>query len=286
VRLCVGAVSRRVVEEAAKLKVAQIVASPAQVNINGGYTTMTPRQLVDMVWELSGGETKVVRDHGSDPRMLAGDIEVGFDGIHIDPSQMIEPNQLATVFHTLANYEADVFFEVGGEHTNNSINRSWFEEARKRLGSRVTTRVVNAGTYVWADHQTGSYDAFTVTREASQDHVVKLHNMDWLDWRALELDPLYMPAYYNIAPEFAVLELDAVLMQFNPPTVRAVLEQAYETGRWLRWFNEDEGTWLQRAKCALRYVINTEDFDWIGFDDESESDEWVRTVIRDAIRAA
>ena len=105
-KLAVGAVSRRVVEEAAKLQVHQIVASRAQVNETGGYTGMTSRELVEIVKQQGNGKTEVVRDHGGPLQSgfnddgiesLQDDVNAGFDGLHLDVCKLPRADQPKTL---------------------------------------------------------------------------------------------------------------------------------------------------------------------------------------------
>ena len=105
---------------------------------------------------------------------------------------------------------------------------------------------------------------------------MKAHNLDWAGGRqAYDLD-----GYYNVAPELGNVEVDAWLAVLPYSEGRQLLDSAYDTGAWLRWFGEGEGTRLERSRCALRYCLETRETAWIlaRYDDTP-----VREAIRDAI---
>lgn len=267
--LCVGATSRRVVEEAARVRVHQIVASRSQVEGDYGYSGFTPETLVSTVKKFSDGETAVVRDHGGPGlggRMdhleaLHADVDARFDGLHVDVSKWpyeVQTDELKRILNDLAG--APVFIEVGGEHEDNDWNHHLLEVA---IGEGITPRyaVAGFGSFVWMDRQCG--------RPISQTHLenithvnanlgarTKIHNADWVGKR-LERYGEVVDAY-NIAPELGCLEVDLMLAVLHPNASEDLLHYAYATKKWTRWFNADEGTWFDRAKCALRYLLNEE----------------------------
>jgi hypothetical protein len=293
--LGVGAVSQRVVEEAAKLKVAQIVASRRQVNATGGYIGLNQRNLVELVHAMSDGATKVIRDHGG-PRQggtsddgtseLDEDITAGFDGIHIDVSALPRADQLDTLRNLLTTYVNRIdHIEVGGEHDEQSWNDRIFEVA---LPFRPAFMVVTTGTYAWADKQYGVLRTWKdIKRIVDTIHSygvrAKAHNFDHIGDRRVRFGKVL--DMYNIAPEFGMVEIDALLAVMRPSLAENTLMRAYRSNLWTRWFDagKDEGTFLERAKCALRYMLHTDEqiIDWTALTDQR--DAWVREQISQAI---
>lgn len=266
-KLCVGATSRRVVEEAARLQVHQIVASRSQVEGVRGYSGFTPDSLVITVKELSGGETDVVRDHGG-PLMggrgdylesLHADVAAGFDGLHVDVCKVHYEEQIAELTRALNDLAgAPVYVEVGGEHEPNDWNHCLLEAALKE-GITPKYVVAGFGSYVWMDRQCGR--PVTVTHLENITHInaglgvmTKIHNADWIGKR-IETYGNVVDAY-NIAPELGCLEVDLLLSQLNSNAVHDLLTYAYESKKWTRWFTLDQGTYFDRAKCALRYLLD------------------------------
>lgn len=290
-RLCVGAASRRVVEEAAKLKVHQIVASRRQVANPTGYIGLSPAALVRLVRELSGGATEVVRDHGGplqggfdDDGVEAFEIDVqsGFDGLHIDVCELPRDQQKARLLELCMRYALDVDVEIGGEHEH----AAWNTELLKTVlaaGVRPSYVVVGVGTHVWADRQIGQvhdvrgvHNAISYARKYNVR--TKVHNMDWIGRRTQhQFDA------YNIAPEFGQVEVRAILTMLPPDKATALLTYAYDTGRWQRWFDAHEGTYVDRAECAIRYLLD--DLRIVELIDGAWSDER-ETFVRECIRAA
>lgn len=268
-KLCIGATSRRVVEEAARLRVHQIVASRSQVEGIYGYSGFTPTSLVDTVKKFSDGETEVVRDHGGPNQggqqnyleALHADVDAGFHGLHLDVCKVPYEEQIDVLRHTLHELAgANVHIEVGGEHEPNDWNHALLEAT---LAEGIIPRYVVAGfgSRVWMDRQCGRPTSPTHLKNIT--HVnsglgvkTKIHNADWIGQRLRTYGECVDA--YNLAPELGCLEVDLLLSQLNGNASDDLLVYAYESKKWRRWFSEErqEGTWFDRAKCALRYLLN------------------------------
>lgn len=265
-KLCVGATSRRVVEEAARVQVHQIVASRSQVEGDYGYSGFTPETLVDTVKKFSDGTTEVVRDHGGPDlggrgdylESLHADVAAGFDGLHVDVCKLPYEEQANALKFTLNELAgAPVSIEIGGEHEANDWNFHLMEVA---IGEGITPSYVVAGfgSFVWMDRQCGRPVSTTHLENITYVNLrhgskTKIHNADWVGKR-LEHYGEFVDAY-NIAPEMGCLEVDLLLSQLHHGAVDDLLQYAYDTNKWRRWFNPHEGTWFDRAKCALRYLL-------------------------------
>src|SRR5512143_2767746 len=268
--LCVGAVSRRVIDVAAKLKVAQIVASRRQVDTTRSYTRMTQADLVVRVRLLSEGATRVVRDHGGPGQGWGGDdgvasfdadVVAGFDGLHIDVCRL-PPNERLTTLKTLAQrYRECQHIEIGGEHD------TWFHNvqllrAAREVGARPSWVVAEAGTFVWAEHQRPVPQPFVpLFEQAVQAKALgvklKAHNADFMLRSRSHV--MELTDAYNLAPELATVELDALLAALSLKRGTWLLERGYASGEWRRWFNDNEGTWFERARCGARYILEEPD---------------------------
>jgi hypothetical protein len=296
-KLCVGAVSRRIVEEAAALGVHQIVASNAQVNVNGGYTGMTPKDLVDIV-RAYDGNTEVVRDHGGPQRgevptqtdAVAHDVKAGFDGYHIDVCMMPRAEQVRTLLGQLAWLNDKQWsLEIGGEHDDQSWNDILYQVAIDNPTINVVYAVVSTGTHAWADKNYGTLrtiEDITQTVENLHAHGIraKAHNFDHIPQRVERYGEILDA--YNIAPEFGMVETRAILTALPYRQVHNLLVYAYETKLWSRWFKDNEGTWQERAECALRYAQThayvTHIYDaYIG----DEEENYIRSTIKHALQA-
>lgn len=292
-KMCIGAVSPRVIEEAARLNVHQIIASRRQVDIGRGYTGLDQHELVARVKQLSNGKTQVVRDHGG-PRQggtvddgidsFDEDCAAGFDGLHIDVCMLPRTEQLLALEHLLSRYAHRADIQIGGERDDQAWLSVLLHEALQHC--RPTFAVIDLGGHVHADRQIGMSFLSTddVMRISQSYHHYGVntvaHNMDWVGHRRQYkgvLDAI------NIAPEFGALEVDAVLSVMSDTNVHRALDYAYASGVWTRWFNATEGTVLERAKCAIRYLMHTDDY-MNSLTKLSEfNDAYVRGVIRDAI---
>lgn len=295
--LCVGATSRRVVEVAAALGVHQIVASRAQVNETGGYVGLDQADLVGLVTVLSGGETRVVRDHGGPlqggfnddgVRSLQADVDAGFDGLHIDVCKLPKERQPATLVKLVQRFEdSGIAIEVGGEHEDQFWNDTLLDAVLKETEVVPRYAVISTGTHVWADTQVGQMHTVELIDNTAENYrargvKVKAHNMDWVGGRVARYGQVLDA--YNIAPEFARVETDALLTALGSDESIDLLRAAYKTGAWTRWFNQDEGTWFDRARCAVHYVQNRPEFrSTVELDQDREA--WLRGVLWDAITA-
>lgn len=291
-KLCVGATSRIVVEEAAKLHVPQIVASRRQVDETGGYIGLSPSELVAVVAELSEGATKVVRDHGgphqngnaSDDWVSAFDLDVesGFDSLHIDVCKLPRDEQVAELLDLVERYAPVIDFEIGGERDE----QAWLDVLLKSVldtGAKPTYAVLDVGGHAWADRQRGFFRQPHVVADETRryhdvDVLTKAHNMDWAGCRQDYADILDA---YNVAPEFAAVEIDSWLRALPPGYAQALLEAGYNSHRWERWFGPGEGTPFEKARCALRYI-------WVDLVDPHdtvviEAERLVRQEVRDAL---
>lgn len=317
-KLCVGACSRLIIEEAAKLRVAQIVASRRQVDIGGGYTGLDQYGLVELVRDLSGNMTEVVRDHGG-PRQggadddgvasLEQDVDAGFDALHLDVCELPRAEQheaLAALIKRFDDREKPdgyrVMLEVGDEHAEQDWNDQLWLTAFDVGGATLRTVVVSCGTHVWADGQIGTPRdvmsvSATVALYRAAGYQTKAHNMDWVPnravWAATGL------SYYNLAPELGAVEIDAITdameAVYGRPAVDDLLEYAYASGRWERWYGPttmtssdkgvtyeplDHAARMNRARTALRYLRDEP------YVIEAVGDAATAAPVREAVRRA
>lgn len=293
-KLCVGAVSRRVVEVAAELNVPQIIASRRQVDIGRGYTGYDQEGLVKAVRARSS-TTKIVRDHGGpgmsglavdtddDVESFEADIAAGFDILHVDVCKLPDMEQGTALAQRLDKLANRVDVEVGGEHDSARHNMGLLRTAQMYT-DRVVACVVDTGGHIGADTQRGFLrpvkDVGIISSAIRGKGVeAKAHNQDWFGARLAYADVLDS---YNIAPEFGQVEVEACLDMLEPKVAETLLVACYATNAWTRWFGALDGTWRQRATCALRYCM---ELPWaanllqFGYDRET----YVREAIRDAI---
>jgi hypothetical protein len=303
-RLCVGATSLRVIEEAAKLNVTQIIASRRQVDIDGGYTGLTQGELVDIV-RYHSFSTKIVRDHGGPNQSGKGDdgfasfdadIEAGFDILHVDVTAATYDSWASTLRAQMAilqcYHDANVMFDIGGEHISQDHNDDLLATAFVVVDTdRIAAAVVSIGTLVRNDRQCGTPISVNLLRRYARfaydnDIALKAHNMDWVGNRNRFDDVL---DYYNLAPELALVETEALLDVLDFDITRELLDRAYAAGHWKRWFDTQQnglyvGSKYDHAKCGVRYILNEPEVKEICTLD-TPREEYVRSVIRAAIRA-
>jgi hypothetical protein len=185
--------------------------------------------------------------------------------------------QPKTLIALIERYGHQIAFEIGGERDD----QEWLSELTHAVFAAhcalPATVVIEAGGHIWADRQCGYFQPpeklqVTVDSFHGRGIKVKAHNMDWAGHRKqyVALD------YYNIAPEFSDVEVKAILTVLDERDATSVLNNAYDSMKWTRWFNDDQGTWLERASCAVRYTM----------DDLPELTESQDAFVRNQIHAA
>jgi hypothetical protein len=297
VELCVGATSRLVAEEAAKLGVAQIIASRRQVNGAGGYTGMTQADLVKLVREYGAGATEVIRDHGGPYQNgnaeddwqleLDDDVAAGFNGLHLDVSALTPRMQLPELRRLVKRYGTfdSLTLQVGGER--DTQEHLWVLLAATLAEGVIPSHCVAAlGGHVSADKQCGEMVAENIAQKITQAYNELgvrsvAHNTDFCERSK------YAGAVnaMNVAPEFGVIEMDAWLRAVPYQVMNALLEAGYASHNWQRWFDAHAGTKFERARCGLRYIWaeerrHLEDTSWF-----PEAESYARQEVRDAIAA-
>jgi len=293
--LCVGAASRRVVEEAAMLQVPQIIASCRQVAPGGGYIGLDPMQLVRAVDDLSGGKTDVVRDHGGpyqngDPnddwvKELNGDVDAGFNVLHLDVCKLPQEEQEAELLSLCGRYKNSVDIEVGGERDP----QEWLDVLLNTAMRECipTFAILDVGGYIMEDRQRGtprpvSWVEDHTARYNKRGTRTKAHNMDWMGDRRRYAGVLDA---YNVAPEYGAVEVDAWLLVLDPMNATKLLNAGYDSGHWSRWFGPHQGTQFDRAKCGLRYMLEDGGVKRILETAGEGGDDFVRGCIRDVLLA-
>ncbi len=268
------------------------VASPGRVPDR--YIGLSPESLVKLVRDLSDGETQVVRDHGGPlqggfvddgTEAFDEDVEAGFDGLHVDVCELPRERQCEHLVELCGRYADRVDVEVGGEHESASWNTQLLG-AVLSAGIRPSYVVVGIGTHVWADRQHGYvHDDRSIRAALAYARKVnirtKMHNADWLGNRIKLHDKFDA---YNLAPELGQVEVRAILTALPPGNAQYLLEYAYQTNMWSRWFYAYEGTHTERAECAIRYLLEDPEVIRLIHDPWSDdSEEYVRRCVRDAI---
>lgn len=293
-KLCVGATSRRVVEVAAQERVHQIVASRRQVDVQRGYTGLNQHELVHLVRGLSDGQTEVVRDHGGPLQgqieddgiaSLRADVYAGFNSLHLDVCKIPHGVQFEELLPLVNEFAPQVPIELGGEHEEHRWNESLVAEIIDATGYKPRYGVVGAGTKAWNDRQYGSPILPEIIHHLIEPWQrsgikTKMHNADWIGNRSAYADIIDA---YNLAPEIAQVEVNELLTVLPMKNAVRLLEYAYDSEMWRHWFNGSEGTWDERARCAVRYVLNDRPvLEIVRLDPDAE--HRVRTAIRNAIR--
>ena len=227
------------------------------------------------------------------------DIDAGFQILHIDPS--IDIHGKPTIDEILERiYELyefcwsyairlgkEVIFEIGTEEQNGTINNMDELEytiikvqkfCTKNNLPNPTFVVVQTGTRVMETRNVGSLDspvrvADEMPAEIQLPRMIELcrkykifikeHNTDYLSDEALQWHPRLGIHSANVAPEFGVLETQALLEVLEQNLLQSLsdrfLEIAYDSGKWKKWMlPETSATNRDRAIIAGHYVFATE----------------------------
>lgn len=220
-------------------------------------------------------------------RSFLGDLEAGFNLLHIDPTKDPHQNNTQLVIkRTIELIEflekerkkrgwGEVGYEVGTEDiqgglTDNSLFRDFLLNLSRELKKKDLPRpdfiVGQTGTQVKMAKNVGKFSeekAGDLAGIAGGFKVgFKEHNADYLDEDILKEHPILGITAANIAPEFGVVQTRAYLKlaeEAGDKGFISVLEEAaLKSNRWPKWlFKEDEGLSpeeIKRDKEKLRQI--------------------------------
>jgi fructose/tagatose bisphosphate aldolase len=227
---------------------------------------------------------------------LKGDIDAGFNILHIDTSMMpsyceapidIAIERLITLYKEVVAYtrkiNASVEFEIGfedqqtGLHDPKEFETSLvfiLEELDKLKLPKPRYVVAQTGTKVVETENIGEITN-QQRREKAKNNLqalvsicnkygvgLKAHNCDYLDaesWQVLSISQI---AGANVAPEYGVVETRTFLDILDKEGWCSVREQflqiAYDSGKWKKWLSTP--TTADDYKCAViagHYVFTT-----------------------------
>jgi len=261
------------------------IASRNQVDAASGYV-MTTRELANQINPLRSEYVKICRDHcgpyfldvekelsirqaiEATKKTIAGDIENGFDLIHIDTSRCDDPYHVADeLFEFCLKLNPNIEFEFGTEeNVGVAAGVKKYQDDVKFASQYPNMQFVVAqtGSLTMEDRQVGSFDAAMVkklVKFAEQANVkLKEHNADYLTADQIKLRKAAGVHACNIAPQLGVIQTKTVLQlakQYQVDT--GYFEDCVlASNKWKKWIIDGDDT--VKIAVAGHYCYNTEEY--------------------------
>lgn len=217
-----------------------IIASRNQVDADSGYV-MTTQQLKEQLSPLRSEYLMLCRDHcgpyfldsekhinlsaaiESTKKTIAGDIENGFDLIHIDTSRCENPYSIAEeLFNFCLKLNPAIKFEFGTEENigvTAAVSKYKDDVQFASQFSNMEFVVAQTGSLTEEDKQTGNFNLNLVRQlvEHAETAGVKLkeHNADYLTEWQIKLRKKAGVHACNIAPQLGVIQTKTMLELAN-----------------------------------------------------------------------
>lgn len=258
------------------------IASRNQVDADSGYV-MTTKQLADQVNPLRSEYMMLCRDHcgpyfldvekslglrdavEATKKTIAGDIENGFDLIHIDTSRCDDPYRVADeLFNFCLKLNPNIKFEFGTEENVGVAAGIKKYKDDVHFASQFPNMefvVAQTGSLTMEDRQVGSFDVPMVKQLVgyANDAGVKLkeHNADYLTAEQIQLRKHAGVHACNIAPQLGVIQTKAVLSLADYFGIDATefKQTVLDSGKWKKWIID--GNDSVKVAVAGHYCFNS-----------------------------
>jgi hypothetical protein len=239
-----------------------IIASRNQIDSDSGYV-MTTKELSKQISPLRSDYLMLCRDHcgpyfldaekslsarqavEATKKTIAGDIENGFDLIHIDTSRCEQPYHIADeLFNFCLFLNPKVRFEFGTEeNVGVAAGIKKYQEDVKFASQfpNMEFVVAQTGSLTMEDRQVGSFDVAMVRKLVgyAEDARVKLkeHNADYLSAEQISLRRQAGVHACNIAPQLGVIQTKTVLDLADRFGVDSgqFKQTVLDSGKWKKW---------------------------------------------------
>jgi hypothetical protein len=239
-----------------------IIASRNQVDSDSGYV-MTTRELSNQITPLRSEYLMLCRDHcgpyfldaekslsarqavEATKKTIAGDIENGFDLIHIDTSRCEQPYQIADeLFSFCLLLNPKIRFEFGTEeNVGVAAGIKKYQEDVKFASQfpNMEFVVAQTGSLTMEDRQVGSFDVAMVRKLVGYAEAagvkLKEHNADYLSAEQILLRKQAGVHACNIAPQLGVIQTKTVLDLADRYGVDAshFKQTILDSGKWKKW---------------------------------------------------
>lgn len=259
------------------------IASRNQVDANSGYV-MTTKELANQLNPLRSPYMMLCRDHcgpyfldveknlslrdavEATKKTIAGDIENGFDLIHIDTSRCDDPYHVADeLFNFCLKLNPNIKFEFGTEENVGVAAGIKKYQDDVHFASQFPNMefvVAQTGSLTMEDRQVGSFDVAMVKKlvgYANQAGVkLKEHNADYLTGEQIALRKQAGVHACNIAPQLGVIQTRTILGLSNYFGIdnTEYKQTVLNSGKWKKWIidgNDDV-----KVLVAGHYCFNTD----------------------------
>jgi hypothetical protein len=238
------------------------IASRNQVDATSGYV-MTTAELANQINPLRSDYLMLCRDHcgpyfldaekslsarqavEATKKTIAGDIENGFDLIHIDTSRCEQPYQIADeLFSFCLLLNPKIRFEFGTEeNVGVAAGIKKYQEDVKFASQfpNMEFVVAQTGSLTMEDRQVGSFDVAMVRKLVGYAEAagvkLKEHNADYLSAEQILLRKQAGVHACNIAPQLGVIQTKTVLDLADRYGVDAshFKQTILDSGKWKKW---------------------------------------------------
>ena len=245
------------------------IASRNQVDAASGYV-MTTKELAEQLESLRNEFIMVCRDHcgpyfldvekslslrdavEATKKTIAGDIENGFDLIHIDTSRCDDAYHIADeLFNFCLKLNPNIKFEFGTEeNVGVAAGVKKYQEDVKFASQfpNMEFVVAQTGSLTMEDRQVGSFDVPMVKKlvNYAETAQVKLkeHNADYLTAEQIQLRRQAGVHACNIAPQLGVIQTKTILRladQFDIDS-SSFKHAVLDSGKWTKWIIDGDDT--------------------------------------------
>ena len=238
------------------------IASRNQVDATSGYV-MTTAELANQINPLRSDYLMLCRDHcgpyfldaekslsarqavEATKKTIAGDIENGFDLIHIDTSRCEQPYQIADELFSFCLFlNPKIRFEFGTEeNVGVAAGIKKYQEDVKFASQfpNMEFVVAQTGSLTMEDRQVGSFDVAMVRKLVGYAEAagvkLKEHNADYLSAEQILLRKQAGVHACNIAPQLGVIQTKTVLDLADRYGVDAshFKQTILDSGKWKKW---------------------------------------------------
>lgn len=294
-KLYLGPMSKNIVDAAIEFSNEDNIplgfcASRRQIDFTGGYVNNWTTEHFSNYVKMHTSNILVCRDHGGPGQGSKNDD--GFDSflcdsyymdiIHIDPWVKYKTiddivNKTVEAMTLCNSINSKLLYEVGTEQAIRRISSdelsTFLHNLKTRLGDalfgRIIYAVIQSGTSLKEDKNTGEYDAERLKRMIAvcQKYNVfsKEHNGDYLSGKIIrEKFNLGLDAI-NIAPEFGLIETTCILDRLSDDDLLfdEVHKLCYNSGKWKKWVDDNFDPFAdkrQLIKICCHYIFSNKRF--------------------------
>ena len=257
------------------------IASRNQVDADSGYV-MTTRQLADQLNPMRSDYLMLCRDHcgpyfldsekslsqrdavEATKKTIAGDIEAGFDLIHIDTSRCEDGYTVAEeLFKFCLDKNPKIKFEFGTEENVGvaaSTDKYKADVDFARQFPNMEFVVAQTGSLTMEDRQAGTFDMTMVADLVEYANLagvkLKEHNADYLTAEQIALRKQVGVHACNIAPQLGVIQTKKILELARLHNVDATdfKDAVLASNKWAKWM-QDGGNAV-RINVAGHYLFS------------------------------